>query len=227
MLSISATDSWRRSHVGAAIGLLELSSVDNTEQSPILESRKRKQEAQLRETYQGFDRNDFLGIPILAAYKRYYRQFKKTYHVQLQIESIALRGKELPTVSALVDSNFLAEMETFVLTAGHDVEKLYEPILIDVSREGESIMQLGGGSKVIHEGDMVMRDAMGISCTIIYGQDNRSPISSATTQVLYVSYAPPDVSAESVSIQLQSIEENVRLFSPSATLEQSQLITTE
>jgi len=99
--------------------------------------------------------------------------------------------------------------------------------LIDVSREGESIMQLGGGSKVIHEGDTVMRDAMGISCSIIYGQDNRSPISSATTQVLYVSYAPPDVSAESVSIQLQSIEENVRLFSPSAILEQSQLITAE
>lgn len=227
MLSISATEGWRRSHSGAAIGLLELSGVDNTEQSPILESRKRELEAQLRQTYEGFDRNDFLAVPILAAYRRYYRQFKKTYHVLLQIESIVLRGKGLPNVSPLVDSNFLAEMETFVLTAAHDANELYEPILIDVSSDGEMIKQLGGGSKAIYAGDMIMRDAKGISCSIIYGQDNRSAISSATTRVLDVSYAPPDVSAESVSTQLQGIEENVRLLSPSAILEQSRLITTE
>jgi DNA/RNA-binding domain of Phe-tRNA-synthetase-like protein len=227
MLSISATEGWRRAHAGATIGLLELSGVGNTEQSPILESRKRELETQLRETYQDFDRKDFLAVPILAAYRRYYRQFKKTYHVLLQIESIVLRGKGLPTVSPLVDSNFLAEMETFVLTAGHDAKELYEPILIDVSSEGEMITQLSGGSKAIYAGDMIMRDAKGISCSIIYGQDNRSPISSATTQVLYVSYAPSGVSTESVNSQLQGIEENVRLFSPSAILEQSQLIISE
>jgi len=227
MLSISATDGWRRSHAGATIGLLELSGVDNAAPSPILESRKRELEAQLREAYDGFDRNDFLAIPVLAAYRRYYRHFKKTYHLLLQIESIVLRGKDLPTVSPLVDSNFLAEMESFVLTAGHDVEKLNEPILIDESLEGELITQMSGGSKAIYARDMIMRDAKGISCSIIYGQDNRSPISSATTQVIYVSYAPPEVSAESVSTQLQGIEENVRLFSPSAILEQSRLITTE
>jgi DNA/RNA-binding domain of Phe-tRNA-synthetase-like protein len=227
MLSISATDVWKRVHAGAAIGLLELSGVDNTEKSPILESRKRELEAQLRDTYHGFDRNDFLAVPILAAYRRYYRQFKKTYHVLLQIESIVLRGKGLPTVSPLVDSNFIAEMETFVLTASHDVEKLYEPILIDVSHEGEMITQMSGRSKALYVGDMIMRDAKGIGCSIIYGQDNRSPVSSVTTQVLYVSYAPPEVPAESVSTQLQRIEEYVRLFSPSAILEQSRLITAE
>ena len=207
MLSISATDDWRRSHAGAAIGLLELSGVENREQSPILESRKRELEAKLRADYYGFDRNDFLTVPILSAYRRYYRKFKKSYHLQLQIESIVLRGKGLPTVLPLVDSNFLAEMETFVLTAGHDIEELNEPIFIDVSREGELLTQMSGGSKAIRAGDMVMRDANGISCSIIYGQDNRSPITSATTQVLYVSYAPPDISAESVSTQLQRIEE--------------------
>ena len=116
-----------------------------------------------------------------------------------------LHGKGLPTVSPLVDSNFLAEMETFVLTAGHDVEELYEPILIDVSREGEPITQMSGKSKAIYSEDMIMRDAKGISYSIIYVQDNRSPISSATTQVLYVSCAPPDVSAESANTQLQRI----------------------
>jgi DNA/RNA-binding domain of Phe-tRNA-synthetase-like protein len=225
MLSITVTNDWKRSHAGASIGLLELSRVSNPEESPELENRKRELETQLRSTFHGFERNDFLALPILAAYKRYYRQFKKTYHVQLQIESIVLRQKSLPAVSPLVDSNFLAEMETFVLTAGHDAARLHEPILIDVSREGELITQMRGGSKAIRAGDMVMRDADGISCSIIYGQDNRSPISTATTHVLYVSYGPPDVSTEAMRTQLQRIEENVRLFSPSAILEQSRLIS--
>jgi len=124
-----------------------------------------------------------------------------------------------------VDSNFLAEMETFVLTAGHDAARLHEPILIDVSHEGEQITQMRGSSKAIRAGDMLMRDADGISCSIIYGQDNRSPISADTTHVLYVSYGPPDVPVEAMRTQLQSIEENVRLFSPSAILEQSRLIS--
>jgi DNA/RNA-binding domain of Phe-tRNA-synthetase-like protein len=226
MLSITVSDDWKRSHAGAAIGLLELSRVENPKESTDLESRKRELEAQLRSTYHGFARNDFLALPILAAYKRYYRQFKKTYHVQLQIESIVLRQKSLPTVSPLVDSNFLAEMETSVLTAGHDAAMLHEPILIDTSREGEQITQMSGSSKAIHAGDMVMRDAVGISCSIIYGQDNRSPITAATAHVLYVSYGPPDVSIEAMRTQLQRIEENVRLFSPSAILEQSRLIST-
>jgi DNA/RNA-binding domain of Phe-tRNA-synthetase-like protein len=225
MLSITVTNDWKRSHAGASIGLLELSRVSNPEESPELENRKRELETQLRSTFHGFERNDFLALPILAAYKRYYRQFKKTYHVQLQIESIVLRQKSLPAVSPLVDSNFLAEMETFVLTAGHDAARLHEPILIDVSHEGEQITQMRGSSKAIRAGDMVMRDADGISCSIIYGQDNRSPISTATTHVLYVSYGPPDVSVEAMRTQLQRIEENVRLFSPSAILEQSRLIS--
>jgi len=225
MLSITVTNDWKRSHAGASIGLLELSRVSNPEESPELESRKRELETQLRSTFHGFERNDFLALPILAAYKRYYRQFKKTYHVQLQIESIVLRKKSLPAVSPLVDSNFLAEMETFVLTAGHDAARLHEPILIDVSHEGEQITQMRGSSKAIRAGDMLMRDADGISCSIIYGQDNRSPISADTTHVLYVSYGPPDVPVEAMRTQLQSIEENVRLFSPSAILEQSRLIS--
>src|SRR5262245_24144930 len=60
----------------------------------------------------------------MAAYVRYYKRFSKTYHVQLQLESIVLKRKSLPSVSPLVDANFTAEVETLVLTAGHDAQKL-------------------------------------------------------------------------------------------------------
>jgi DNA/RNA-binding domain of Phe-tRNA-synthetase-like protein len=132
MLTIAATEEWRRAHPGATIGLLELSGVENTGSSSRLTERKREIEASLRARYQGFTRQEFLALPVMAEYDRYYTRFNKTYHVQLQLESIVLKGKRLPDVSPAVDANFMAEVETLVLTAGHDSQKLRGPIVIDV-----------------------------------------------------------------------------------------------
>ena len=225
MLSISATHEWRTSHPGAIIGLLEISGVGGIQSSPELDARKRELESRLRQQYQGFTRKDFLALPILSAYDRYYNRFDKTYHVQLQLESIVLKSKNLPAVSPLVDANFMAEMETFLLSAGHDAAKLVEPVVMDVSREGESMTQMNGIPKVIRAGDMIMRDADGLACSILYGQDNRSHISIETSHVLYVTYAPPGVLAESVEAHLRKIEENIRIFAKSAVLEQLRLLT--
>jgi DNA/RNA-binding domain of Phe-tRNA-synthetase-like protein len=220
MLSISATDAWRSAHPGAAIGLLELSGIQNTDANASLAARKRETEAYLRERYQDFTRADFLALPVMQAYERYYKRFDKTYHVLLQVESIVLKGKNLPDVSPLVDANFMAEVGTLVLTAGHDVSKLHGPISFDVSCPGDEMTRMNGAPKAILSGDMIMRDAGGVCCTILYGQDNRSPISADTSQVIYVAYAPAGISVELVETQLCQIEENIRLFSKMAVVEQ-------
>jgi DNA/RNA-binding domain of Phe-tRNA-synthetase-like protein len=224
MILISGTAEWSTSHPGAVIGLLELSGVENTLPSPRLNQHKRETEARLREAFAGFTRPGFLALPVMAAYERYYKRFEKTYHVQLQVESIVLKGKNLPDVSPLVDANFAAEVVTFVLTAGHDVAKLEEPVWIDVSRTDDEMTLMDGAAKLIRAGDMVMRDEHGVCCSILYGQDNYSPITAETRHVLYVSYAPPGVPAEVVEAQLRQIEQNVRLFAPGARVEQSQLL---
>jgi len=224
MLSIIETNEWKITHPGALIGLLELSGVNNTQSSPELETLKRETEASLRTRYQEFSRQDFVALPIMTAYKKYYQGFKKTYHVLQQVESIALKGRNLPKVSPLVDANFIAEMETFVLTAGHDVAKLVAPVQIDVSCDGDQITQMNGATKPMRVGDMIMRDADGVSCSIIYGQDNRSPITPKTGHVLYVAYAPVGVSAEAVNAQLGRIETLVRTIFPDVVVEQRRII---
>ena len=83
---------------------------------------------------------------------------------------------------------------------------------------------MNGAPKDMEAGDMVMRDATGVVCSIIYGQDNVSPITSTTRHVLYVAYAPVGVPAKVVDSQLRKIEENIRLFCPSAVVEQCKLL---
>lgn len=225
MLAISATNEWRAAHPGAIIGVLEISGLKRVGAPSRLRERKRELEASLRRRYQGFIRQNFLALPVMAEYDRYYRRFNKTYHVQLQLESVVLKGRDLPEVSPAVDANFMAELETLVLTAGHDGDKLVEPIVIDVSREGEQMTQMHGAPKAIRSGDMIMRDAEGISCSIIYGQDARSPIAAETSRVVYVAYAPAGVPIDAVEDQLRHIEGNLRLFSADVIVEQRRLLT--
>ncbi|MFN8473712.1 MAG: hypothetical protein U0822_16100 [Anaerolineae bacterium] len=224
MLDIKVTEEWRRAFPGAYMGLLEVSGVDNTPRPSALDAEKRAVEERLRQRYAGYTRADFLALPIVAAYWSYYKRFSKTYHVLLQVESVVLKGKSLPDVSPLVDANFTAELDTLALTAGHDVAKLVPPVVIDVTRDGETFTQMGGALKTLRAGDMVMRDETGVTCTIIYGQDDQSPISPATTHALYVVYAPAGVDAAAVQAQLDGIERNIALFAPGYRREQSRIL---
>src|SRR5262245_4809119 len=225
MLPIVATEQWRAAQPGAAIGLLELSNVDNTCPAPPLDERKRATESRLRARYAGFSRRNFAALPVMAAYVSYYKRFDKTYHVLQQVESIASKGKRLPDVAPLVDANFLSEVETLVLTAGHDVGRLRGDVASDVSRDGDQLTQRDGTPRAMRAGDMIMRDAGGLCCSILYGQDDRSPISPATTHVLYVAYAPAGVLADAVAAHLQAVEEHVRLVCPSAVTDQRRLLS--
>ena len=46
----------------------------------------------------------------IPAYNACYKGFKKTYHVQLQLESVALKGRSIPRVAALMEAMFMAEL---------------------------------------------------------------------------------------------------------------------
>lgn len=227
MLTITATDAWKEAHPGGKIGLLEISGVDNSQPTPALDQEKRAIEEHLREKYAGFSRSDFLELPVMAAYHRYYRKFGYTYHVLQQLESVVHKGKSLPKVSPLVDVNFAAELETLILTAGHDVGLLEAPVVIDVAREEDQIIQMNGKQKDVPVGDMLMRDARDVACTILRGQDNRSPISKATAHVLYVAYAPEGITEEQVQAQLDMMEKHVRMFAPECVVEQNSIIYTK
>ena len=202
-----------------------LGNVDNTRRETPLDQRKQEVEATLREKYSQFSRADLLELEVLKAYRNYYRQFNKTYHVQLQLESVVHKDKSLPHISPLVDANFAAELNTLILTAGHDADLLRNPVRIDVTQAGNEFTQMNGVLKSLKPGDMMMFDADGIVCTIIYGQDQRTPISPKTRRALYVAYAPAGVPATAVREQLDSIRDNVLLFAPEAETELFQIYT--
>ncbi len=219
--SIQFLDSWHQTFAGGHIGLLLIGTVDNAKRATSLDVHKRELEATLREQYVNTTRAELLArIKALAIYKKYYRHFNKTYHVQLQLESVLYKGKMLPNVTPMVDACFAAELETQLLTASHDVGLLVEPISFRASVSGEEIVQLNGKKKVMKAGDMVMRDGQETVCSIIYGQEPRTAVSPKTSHVLYVTYAPAGIGETAVSHHHDTLIHNVQLFAPDVTAEQ-------
>ncbi len=224
MDKIQASQDWQRSFPGGQIGLLRVSGVNNSPRATALDEHKVELATRLRRQYGSLSRAELLELPVLQAYRAYYRAFNKTYHVQLQLESVVFKGKSLPQVSPLVDAVFAAELETRILTAGHDSTRLIQPVQIDVTREGETYTGLGGGLRRPKPGDMAMRDGQGLVCTILYGQDSRTPITERTHRALYVAYVPAGIETARVEQHLDRIEANLRLFAPHAEVEYREIL---
>lgn len=214
MLTVSET--WKTTYPGAAVGILALRGVTNPKHHPALEEHKAALEARLRPQFVGQTKAGLKALPIIQAYTAYYKRFKKTYHLLLQLESVALKGKPIPRVAGLVEAMFMAELDDLLLTAGHDLALVERPITIDVANGSERFVNIAGQENVLKPGDMFITDAAGVLSSIVYGSDRRTMITADTTQVLFTTYAPAGIGAEAVHQHLQHIRENVLLFAPEA-----------
>jgi len=217
------TSAWRSTYPEAHAGVLVMRAVSNPAHDTALESRKVALEEGLRSQFSGQDRATIASHPILRAYGEYYRQFKKTYHIQLQLESIVLKGKSIPRVAALVEAMFMAEMKDRLLTAGHDLDALHLPLTLDVATGTERYTLLRGDEQVLKADDMMISDQNGVISSILYGPDQRTQITSDTRTVIFTVYAPPGIDEQTVAQHLQDIKENVMLFAPEAQVELLQI----
>ena len=216
MIELALSEAWKTSYPGAAIGLLAMDRVTNPAHHSALDKRKADLEQSLRLRFAGYDRAHLKAHPVLQAYSAYYRSFKKTYHVRLQLESVVFKGKPIPRVAALVEAMFMAELEHLLLTAGHDLGTVHMPITIDVSDGSERFIRMNGQEQVLKPRDMIITDAQGILSSIIYGPDRRTRISPNTRQVLFTAYAPVGIEERTVYQNLEDIRDNILLFAPQA-----------
>jgi DNA/RNA-binding domain of Phe-tRNA-synthetase-like protein len=210
-----ATEGWRSAFPGAVVGALAMRGAGNPEHSPALEAAKRRLEERLRAGEPDADDQ-----AVLRAYVEYYRARGKTYHVKAQRESVARKGKPIPSRAALVEAMFLAELATLVLTAGHDLDALDTPLRVRETADGDRYELLNGAEAVLECGDMLMADGAGIVSSVLRGPDRRTRITPATRAVLFAAYAPAGVGEPVVRAHLEQIRLNVELLAPDAeTLE--------
>lgn len=198
------------------IGLLIMRGVANPSENAALEAQKTALETQLRGLFSGLDRSHIAALAPIQAYDAYYKRFNKSYHVQLQLESIALKGKPIPRVAALVEAMFMAEVKNLLLTAGHDLESLQLPLSLAIAEGTESYTLLRGTEQTLKKGDLYIQDGLGIISSILYGPDQRTQLRPGTQNALFTIYAPEGIIPETLVHHLIDLHDYIKLITPEA-----------
>ncbi len=234
---LNISKEWNTLYPGAAAGVLVVSGAGG-EPNPGFAALAERLEAGLRAQFAGFDRPALTALPVFQAYKEYYRRFNKTYHVLLQLESVALKGRPLPRTEPLVQAMFMAELKNQLLTAGHDLDALrggaaialaqiartnagrWRGLRLDVATGSEHYTTLGGEAQALKPGDMFISDEDGVISSIIYGPDQRTRLMPTSRGAVYTVYAPPGIGAQAVQRHLEDLRDFVRAAFPQARVEQ-------
>jgi DNA/RNA-binding domain of Phe-tRNA-synthetase-like protein len=213
------SDFCHTTYPSAFAGVLVMRDSANPPLHEGLEEQKDALTIHLRAQYSRLDRLTIASHPILQVYRTYYKHFDKTYHVQLQLESVVFKGKPIPSVAALVEVMFMAELKNFLLTAVHDLDKVEFPLTLDVSKGTEIFTMLNGRDQQCKTGDLFITDQKGVISAILYGPDQRTRITERTKNVVFTAYAVPGIEKESVMQHMRDIRDLVWMITPRAQVE--------
>lgn len=167
---------------------------------------------EIQRRYGHLGRKELKELYPIQAYTAYYRKFGYSYPVLAQLESV-LKGKKTPHAeSGLLQAMFLSELESMLLTAGHDLSKLRPPLQWKAASGTERYQSISGKEVTTVESDLMVCDGTGVMSSIMRGPDFNSRITPSTTDVLFTVYAPPGIEAEYIEAGLKRLEERIKSF---------------
>jgi DNA/RNA-binding domain of Phe-tRNA-synthetase-like protein len=226
MIPIQVEDLWCERFPGARIGVLEATGLEPIDTHPELETLRQALEEELRHRLGSLDRRALRELPTLQVFESYFRRHGKTYHVLQQLESIAVKGRAIPSRICAVTAMFMAELQHGLVTAGHDLEPLCTPLSLTASRGDERYTNLTGKLCAVPEGDMIICNSHRVLSSVLHGPERDSPITIRSRSAVFTVYAPAGVATNALKHQLHDLETYLRVFSPGARVETRIMPTT-
>ena len=167
----------------------------------------------LRERYADYDRRTVFGENV---YFRFFRKFKKTYPVMMQLESFLLKGRPFPIDNSVTAIPFLAELETQSLSGTHDVDFVRGAVRLFAGTEKAPFPGMRGEEVHTYPGDFCARDDDGIIFSMIAGADARTCAKPGSRHVFYPVFGVAGQPAGEIAAVLDRLEEYVRVLAPEA-----------
>jgi DNA/RNA-binding domain of Phe-tRNA-synthetase-like protein len=204
-MKITLSPDLRKRYPKALFGSITIREVPNKKKHEALEIRKRKLEQKIRESTK-----ETKCFEMIQYYDSYFKAWKKTYTYPIEYQLNTIKnGRKLPQVSVLVDSMFIAELNTMILTSGHDLDTIQGNLTFDVSEGDEQYLKINGKEQDIKKGDILLKDEEGILSCILHGPAKRTTITLKTKNALYFTWCPKTISEELVKSHLSEILKNI------------------
>ncbi len=146
---------------------------------------------------------------------RLYDDFFKEWRYPCPLPDHLKRTKEMgfPIVNVYIDTHILAEMYHGILMAIQDLDRFQGEWRLDLAREEEAFQGVSGKMIRCKEGEIVLRDGMGIVCSLFQGPDFRTRVEPATKNIAVYVFTAPGIEEESVADGLQLALETLAKFS--------------
>lgn len=200
-----------------SLGILEVWYPDSSEwDTAAFDELKEKELAAIREEGREYDRETWFRQ---EPYFRYFRKFKKTSPVMMQVESFLLKGRPFPEGHYNNSVAFLTELKTRCLLGSHDADKIEGDLIVFKATEKESFPSIHGGEAHSYPGDITCRDDRSVVVSMIAGADSRTCLSDDSRHVLYFGFGTPGMDSDTIKAYLQQVEQYVKVLAPTAVTE--------
>lgn len=219
-MQIELTPSFHGAFRDGVFGALIAHGCANRPRATAIGPDQRRVETRLRNRFPG---NAIDTDPVAVAYASYFRRFGGRYPVVHQAKTI-IAGRPIESASALVEVMFTAELDSLVLTSGHDLRALNGSLRVDVARADEGYTKLSGKEQALRPGDMVVRDAEGIIASVAHGPDLRTRLREDSAAALFGAWCPHGIRAAAVEAHLATLAALLRREWPGATMEPPQIL---
>nr|WP_288824868.1 hypothetical protein [uncultured Clostridium sp.] len=179
---------------------------------------------ELREKYEGFTRKELKEQSPVDAYASYYKKFGQSYHLLAQLDSMLNGKKVCDSKLPLLQSMFFNELESMMLTAGHDLNRLKPPLRLNLAAGNEVYQSISGRDVTAAAGDIILSDSVRVFSSILKGPDYDTRITPDTSDVLFTIYAPPGIGAPKVKTALKKLEKRILALAPNCKTEILQVL---
>lgn len=220
-MRIELSPAFQAAFPDGVFGTLVAHDCPNRSRATTVHADERAAEARLRERFPG---ETIAADPIARAYAGYFHRYGGRYPVVHQAKSI-LAGQRIESASVLVEILFTAEVNSLVLTSGHDFHALVGALRVDVAQPGETYTRLSGKEQALKPGDMVVRDAAGVIACVFHGPDFRTRLRADSDAVLFGAWCPTGIPAAVVEVHLNTLGELLRREWPGATVEKPRILS--
>ena len=189
----------------AKFGSMIVSGIPSITERSIMNHTVDTEIEQIKLKHSNYQRQTALTTEPLCHYATYFRRHKKSYPVLGQLESVLLKGKNIPPVGVPIEAMFLAEIKNLLLTAGHDLDLIKGTRTIHVATECINYTGLSGKEQQLVNHDLYLSDEVGVLSSVLNGPDERTKITESTRNACYFVYGVEGVTESLIQEHLKTI----------------------
>ncbi|MGN0658793.1 MAG: hypothetical protein ACI4LA_04225 [Emergencia sp.] len=179
------------------------------------EALKEEELAEIRRKYEDYDRKAVFGE---NAYYRYFKKYKKSYPVMMQLESFLLKGRPFPKGNPVNEIAFLAELKTQILLGTHDIDRIEGDMVMFCGTEKTDFPGMRGEPVHIYPGDVSGRDDRDIIISMIAGADDRTCITTESRHIAYLFFGTAATPESQFAEMAELLSRYTRTLAPEAEI---------